>query len=210
MSRLRNSPRLRKGAIVAIEATSPTPTVIAFQYNPETLKRSLKPHMSGQDGSQAEVQRVDAAPTETISVAIELDATDGMEERDPVAVGLGVYPQLAALEILMYPPKSRVTINNLLAQVGVLEIVPPLAPLTLFVWGPMRVLPVRVESLSVEESAYDERLNPIQAKVDLELRVLSYADFNSTDPGSFLYLAHQGIKEALASVGAASSIGNIF
>jgi hypothetical protein len=210
MSRLRNSPRTHRGAIIAIDSTLPIPTVIGFQYNPESMSRTLSPHASGADGSKSEVQRVDRPPTEKIKLKAEFDATDGLEVKDPIAVTMGVYPQLSALETLLYPPKTRVIANNVLTALGVVEIVPPMAPLTLFVWGPKRVLPVRIENLTIEETAYDERLNPIQANVDLDLRVLNYADFCTTDPGAFIFLAHQAIKEAMAATGTARSTVSFF
>jgi hypothetical protein len=210
MSRLRNSPRLHRGAIIAIDRLVPIPTVIAFQYNPELMTRKLTPHTSGENGSKSEVQRVDRPPTEEITLTAKFDATDGLAARNPIAVRMGVYPHLSALETLLYPPKTRVVANTLLTALGIIEIIPPVAPLTLFVWGPKRVLPVRITSLSIEETAYDERLNPIHAKVDLGLRVLNYADFNVNDPGAFIFLAHQAVKEVMAFTGTASSIASLF
>jgi hypothetical protein len=49
-------------------------------------------------------------------------------------------------------------------------------------------------------------LNPIRAKVSLELRVLSYSDFSVTHPGYAVFLAHQVVKETMAVIG---SVGNI-
>jgi hypothetical protein len=210
MTRLRNSPRLHRGAIVAIDPKMPIPTVIAFQYNPSTMSRKLTPTMSKEGGGNSEVQRVDRAPTEKITLKAEFDATDGLEVRDPIATRLGIYPQLSALEILLYPPKSEVIRNLFLKQVGTTEVIPALAPLTLFVWGPKRVLPVRIEGLGIEETAYDERLNPIQASVNLDLRVLSDGEFSFKDPGGFIFLAHHAIKEALALTGTAKSIVSFF
>jgi hypothetical protein len=210
MSSLRNSPRLHRGAIIAMDSMLPIPTVIAFQYNPESMTRKLSPHSAGENTSKSEAQRIDRPPTEEITLRAEFDATDGLEKRNPIAVSMGVYPQLSALETLLYPPKTRVIANNVLTALGVIEIIPPMAPLTLFVWGPKRVLPIRITSLSIEESAYDERLNPIQAKVDLSLRVLNYADFCVNDPGAFIFLAHQAIKESMAFTGTATSIVNFF
>jgi hypothetical protein len=94
--------------------------------------------------------------------------------------------------------------NAILAQVGVLELIPPEAPLSLFVWGPQRVLPVRLTGFSITEEAYDPLLNPIRAKVDLTLQVLNYFDLKLTNPGYHLFLAHQIAKE----VAATANLGN--
>jgi hypothetical protein len=80
---------------------------------------------------------------------------------------------------------------------GNIEIIPPEAPLTLFVWGPARVVPVRLTSFSITEEAFDTLLNPIRAKVDLSLYVLSYADLKVSHPGYRIFQVHQKAKEAL-------------
>ena len=98
---------------------------------------------------------------------------------------------------------------HLLANGGFIEIKQQEAPLTLFIWGPTRVLPVQVTSFSITEEAYDTLLNPIRAKVDLSLYVLSYADLKVTHPGYYLFLVHQITKEAMATTNVINSVGNI-
>lgn len=71
-------------------------------------------------------------------------------------------------------------------------------PLTLLVWGKSRVVPVLVNSFSVPEEAFDPNLNPIQAKVELGLQVLTYADLPANSMGRDIYLAHQSQKETMA------------
>lgn len=80
-----------------------------------------------------------------------------------------------------------------------LEIIPAEAPLTLFVWGPQRVLPVRITSFSITEEAFDTQLNPTRAKIDLTLQVLSYFDLKIENPGFSLFMAYQIAREAMAS-----------
>ena len=96
--------------------------------------------------------------------------------------------------------------NTALALAGTIEVVPPLAPLTLLVWGVKRVLPVRLTQFWITEQAYDPGLNPIRAQVALGLRVLSYSDLPMTNPGYHMFLAHQITKEVLATIGSASAI----
>ena len=76
----------------------------------------------------------------------------------------------------------------------------------LFIWGPTRVLPVRVTAISIAEEAYDALLNPIRAKIDLTLEVLTYRDQPLTSPGRALFLAHQIAKEALAVTNVANDL----
>lgn len=194
-------PRLLKGAIVAISLPNPTPQVIPFQYNPVTLTRTLEVKAAGEEGSTSEALRLEGAPTESIKLDLEFDATDKLEFGDPTAVQQGIYPQLSALETLIYPPSSLVITNQILLSLGTIQIAPPQAPLTLFVWGAKRILPVRLTEFSITEEAYDTNLNPIRAKVSLGLKVLSYNDLNITNPGYHLFLSHQIIKETLANLG---------
>lgn len=203
------SPRLLKGAIIGYDIANPLASVVVFQYNPDTLTRRLEPRtMGGTEGDKAEALRLTGPPKETITVSIEVDAADQLEVADPLAIASGVTPPLAALEMLLYPKSATVIANAILAQIGNIEIIPPEAPMTLFVWGPARVLPVRITSFSITEEAFDTALNPIRAKVDLTMYVLSYSDLKTTHPGYNLFMAHQIAKEVLATTNTANSIRN--
>jgi hypothetical protein len=201
MTSFPGSPRLLKGAIVAIPAGVPIPSVIVFQYNPDTLTRRLQPSAAGNEGAQGEAMRLKGPPQETINLSMEIDATDQMDRGDPLTAALGIHPALAQLELLLYPGSGLMIANEVLATLGLLEVVPPEAPLTLFVWGPSRVVPVRITDLSVEEEAYDPFLNPIRAKVTVGMRVLTYQDLGMVSAGGALFLAHQIAKEVLGAVG---------
>jgi hypothetical protein len=208
MTTFPNSPRLMKGAIVGIDLLNPLASVTVFQYNPETMTRRLQAQtLGGGEGDRTEAMRLKGAPIETITLDVEIDATDQLETADGTATSLGIYPQLSALEMLIYPKSSVVIANTVLMALGTIEVVPPVAPFTLFVWGPKRVLPVRISDFSIVEEAYDVNLNPIRAKVSLGLRVLSYSDLSVLHPGYHIFLAHQVVKEAMAVVGSLSSTG---
>lgn len=202
------SPRLLKGAIVAIDPDNPLASVTVFQYNPSTLTRRLEPQTLGGE-SRAEPLRIRGAPVETIDVEIEIDASDQLEKGGLTAFAMGIYPQLSALEMLIYPKSSNVIANEALLKQGTIEIVPPEAPLTLFVWGPSRVLPVQIKSFSITEEVHDTRLNPLQAKVSLSMRVLSYNDLPSDHAGHKIFLAHQVAKEVMATAGSTGNLGSV-
>ena len=210
MTTFPGSPRLIKGAIVGLDPKNPIASVIVFQYNPDTMTRRLDARTSGGDGGdRSEALRLTSAPKETITISVEVDATDQLETAHPAAVAAGVNPTLAALEMLFYP-KSTVVISNIAkAKAGFLEIIPVEAPLTLFVWGPTRVLPVRITSFSITEEAFDTLLNPTRAKVDLTMQVLSYFDLKVSNPGFSLFLAYQIAKETLATTNVFNSAPNI-
>lgn len=211
MSTFPGSPRLLKGAIIGLDPINPLASVVVFQYNPDTMTRRLEARSTGgSEGSdRSEAFRLTGPPKETITLNIEVDAADQLEQANPIAIVSGVSPTLAALEMLLYPKSSTVIANTALALIGNIEIIPPEAPLTLFVWGPTRVLPVRVTGFSITEEAYDTLLNPIRAKVDLTLSVLSYVDLKLTNPGYTLFLAHQITKEVMATTNVFNSALNV-
>jgi len=191
-------PRLLKGALVGLDPLKPLSSVIVFQYNPDTMTRHVTSRESGGgggEGAKPEVLRLSGPPKETITLSIEVDAQDQIAEK--VAYDLGVYPALSALELLLYPASSRVIANDVMAQFGNTEIIPPEAPTVLFIWGAQRVLPVHLTDFSITEQAYDTLLNPIQAKVDLTLNVLSTADLKIGDPGYSIFMTHHIIKEGV-------------
>jgi hypothetical protein len=212
MTTLSNTPQVLRGAIVGVNPLDPLASVVIFQYNPDSLQRTLQPQMAsggGETSDRGEALRLKGPPIETIKVDVEIDATDQLEAGDPIAQGLGIYPQLSALEMLVYPASALVIANTVLMAAGTLEIIPPMAPLTIFVWGPKRALPVRLTEFTITEEAHDASLNPIRAKVSLGLRVLTYDDLDLTNPGYALFLAYQASKEAMAVIGSAGGLGQV-
>jgi hypothetical protein len=195
----RISPILLKGAIVSLDPNIGIPLgVITFQYNPEQLTRSLQPQSVGDEPDRTEIFRLKGPPIETIKCTIEIDATDKLAVSDPITLQFGIQPQLSALELLVYPPSSVLVANEILSYLGTVEILPMESNLTLFVWSKTRVTPVRITSLSVTEEAFDPQLNPIQAKVSLDMRVLNVNDVGFMTPAGALYMVYQVQKEALS------------
>ncbi len=119
---------------------------------------------------------------------------------NPTTAELGLYPQLAALETIVYPTSGELQSANALAQSGTLEISPAESPLTLFVWSKTRILPVRITEFSITEEAFDAALNPIRAKISLGMRVLSVNDLGFGHKGGSLFMAYLQAKERLASL----------
>lgn len=209
MSSFPKSPRLIKGALVGVNIASPLASAVVFQYNPATMTRRLEARAAGEGADPGETTRLSGPPKETITLSVEIDAADQLEKADPLAVGMGLYPTLSALEMMLYPKAAMVAANSVLAAAGSIEILPIEGPLVLFAWGVNRVLPVRVTSFSITEEAYDPALNPILAKVELSLQVLSYQDFSLLHPGFSLFMAHQISKEVMGSLNVADSTQNI-
>jgi hypothetical protein len=194
------SPRVQKGGIVAFQPPDPLPIVVAFQYNPDEVSRSITAR-SALGGGRGDARRLNGPPDETLSLSVEIDAADQLEKpgENGVTVANGIHPALAALEKLVHPAYSVVLANEVIASAGGAFILAENAPMALLVWGAQRVLPVRLESLSIREEAFDQALNPIRARADLSLRVLTYRDLSVTDPGYWVYLAALTQKQAMAS-----------
>jgi hypothetical protein len=168
----------------------PIPNIIMFQYNPESVTRDLTPwapptEREGGKGPEPTAQPFD--PGESFDLELELDATDALEEpvTHPAAVLAGVADRIAAMEMLLYPPGDSLLGNAFGSLFGSTEAVPRASvPIVLFVWGPGRIVPVRLTSFSVDEQAFNPMLYPVRAKVTIGLQVLTEAAFNK--PGKTL------------------------
>jgi len=208
MTTFPNSPRLIRGGIVLIDPdTAAVRRVIALQYNPDTLSRTLQVQaFAGDSADRSEAMRIKGPPVETIKLDAEIDATDQLEfpDQHPDAIQSGILPQLAALETIVYPTSRQLIDNNSLARTGTLEIVPMQAPLSLFVWSQHRILPVRITDFSVTEEAFDPALNPIRAKVSLGMRVLNVNDLGFDHKGGNLFMTYLQKKEQFAAKGASA------
>ena len=212
MTTFPNSPRLLKGGIVLIDPdTGVVQRIIVLQYNPDTLSRTLQIKAAGEGGDRSEALRLAGPPVETIKLDAEIDAADQLEfpDQSPTAVQLGIHPQLAALETVIYPTNNQIQANNSLAQAGTLEIAPMEAPLTLFIWSKNRILPVRLTDFSITEEAFDPALNPIRAKVSLGMRVLSVNDLPFGHKGNSLFMAYHQQKERLAAMSQGGTLNTL-
>ena len=213
MTTFPNSPKLMKGGIVLVNAsTSAVLKIIALQYNPESLTRSLQVQGVGGDGAdRSEALRLKGPPIETINLEAEIDAADQLEfpDQNATVVEAGLHARLAALETIVYPASSQLQSNNVLARAGTLEIVPMEAPLTLFVWSSNRVMPVRLTEFSITEEAFDPGLNPIRAKISLGMRVLGVDDLGFDHKGGNLFMTYLQNKERLSGKFAGSGFDDL-
>lgn len=218
------TPLLLKGALIRFDAPLliPIPNIIIFQYNPETLSRSLVPYepqysaeyrnapgarQAAAQGSTSETATPSARsqpydPQESFTLRLIVDASDALErpEFHPVAVATGVADRLAALEMLLYPITEGISLlgsisGSLGGAVGGAagsiggsisgsggspsgsEIPARNVPVTLFIWGPGRIVPVRVTSFTVEEQTFSPLLYPLRATVSLGMTVLQPSAF---------------------------------
>jgi hypothetical protein len=232
-----------RGAFVSFSETFPipVPNVIIFQYNPETLTHSWTPAATGgaaSTGSAAPGGAADAnsnplavtgPPGESFSFTLMLDANDMIADGNAVSAALatasGVYTRMAALEMLMFPVSSTGggligTISSALglssAPTGPNTPIPAQTlPMTLFIWGPGRIVPVRMTSMTTTEKLYDNiLLNPVHAEVAVGCRVLTTQElgFITGTLGTIASTAAtytQTLREALAILNLANGVGDI-
>jgi hypothetical protein len=237
---------IMKGALVSFMPTfiGSVPNVIVFQYNPETIKHTWT--AAGKSGQAAspkagvDPMAADGVPGESFSFTLFLDANDMIADgaSNPIGAALasasGVYTRLAALEMLQYPSgafggagllgsvSASISIGGLNASGSAggsaqsTTVPRSEVPTVLFVWGPERIVPVRVTDLSINEKLYDSLLNPIQAEVSITLRVLTPEEISAVTGemktiAQVAYVYSQGLRqvEAVANLGdaAASIIG---
>src|SRR5437764_1055366 len=227
-----------RGAFVQFMDTFllPLPNVIIFQFNPETMTHSWTPAQSaGGGGPDANPLAVKGTPGESFSFTLAMDANDMIADGSPVAEGIatasGVYTRLAALEMLLHPETGSgasllgsvsVSIGSGgisfggSAAAGVKRSVPTAQlPTVLFVWGPGRILPVKVNSLTITEQLYDPvLLNPIHAEAQVGLQVLTPEELNYVsgplaEVAKGAYVFSHGLRQALAVANLANSAESI-
>jgi hypothetical protein len=202
-------PNLLKGALAVYPTHTPgsQPTrLIVFQFNPDTMRRTLAhrapppPNQGASGAAREDVLRVAGPPLETINLTVDMHASDQLEEpeQNGDVAEHGLHPALATLELLMYPPTLDAQTMQEQAARGQVQVSPADLPLVLFVWGKSRVVPVKLTSFTVTEDAFDTRLNPIAAKVELGMQVLTYMEFTDSSIGRDTFIAYQKAKESLA------------
>lgn len=205
------APRMVNGALVHQAEAEQAPTYVVFQYNPATLRRSIPPQMvGGEPGDRSETVRFTGAPVETITLDVEFDATEPLPDGPPRAVSTGVAPQLAALELMAYPKSTDVVRRQQMLADGTMEGAPAAAPALHLVWGPKRVLPVRIDSFHITEEDFDQDLNPVRATVGITMRVLTPAEVASDDAAYNDFVTYQRSLEAIAErlTGHAARLGD--
>jgi hypothetical protein len=232
---------LLKGAMVSFGPTNlvPVPNVIVFQYNPESMthtwtqpKAAPPPTSTGGTAPQTNnPMAVQGLPGETFAFTVVFDANDdiadGSAPTKAIAQVSGVYSRLAALELLLYPAGGGT--SGLLGTVAsaissalsgsspspTTGVPASTLPVVLFIWGPGRILPVRLTGLTVTEKLYNTTLSPTHAEAQLTLTVLTPAqlDADSSDIlsslGSVAYNYTLSLRQALAVANLANAAESI-
>lgn len=180
-------PFLMRGAMIEYGSgfMGPIPNVVIFQFNPESLARTIQIPARPSGAAARETTQAGEPSIEKISFKAQFSAADGMGTGNVLARTMGVGPRLAALEKMVHPAsKLGGLLGAALDAIGDAlglggdsgdeprQVIPrEKYPRILFIWGPFRVLPVVIESMTITELQYDFLLNPIQADVQIGLAV---------------------------------------
>ncbi len=200
-----------KGAFINVGAglLGALPNIIIFQFNPVQVTRTptlaRQPSPSGGAGTTPAAPQPDE-PSQTIGFSLRLDANDQLASGNPIAAASGILPTLSALELLQVPKGSlSIDLFNLSGGAKPYQAPPANLPTILFFWGPYRILPVTVNSLSITETEYDPLLNPVRAEVTVSLQVLTPSQAGSSGLAVGAYKYSQGVKEVMAALNLANA-----
>ncbi|MDY6979905.1 MAG: hypothetical protein SV201_08495 [Pseudomonadota bacterium] len=216
-----------RGALVeyASDFLGPIPNIVVFQFNPEQIARTLnipgRTDSTPEKNAQVETRQAGASPTESFTVTAHFSAADDLGKHDaassvPRIFGIG--PQLAALEKMVYTEGGIISgaigaavdaIGDALGSGNGSQPEKPIPrehlPPILFIWGPSRVLPVDIKSMSITEQKYDPKLNPVQAEVQIGLQVTSFPKNSKDNIGKGALSYTQSVKEAQAALNLANA-----
>jgi hypothetical protein len=201
-----------KGAFINLGAglLGALPNIVVFQFNPDRVTRTPSlvhppPKMDGSGKRPASPQPDE--PSQTISFSLRIDATDQLAQSNPIAAASGILPTLSAIELLMVPKSSlSIDLSSLSGSKSKPHQHPPQKlPTVLFFWGPFRILPVSITTLSITETEYDVLLNPIRAEVSVSLHVLTPSQLNDATLAIGAYKYSQGVKEVMAALNLANA-----
>jgi hypothetical protein len=208
---------LLRGALVEYGEglIGPIPNVVIFQFNPESLSRSLNIPERPTGANSRERTQAGEKTFETIAFKAHFSAADELGENKVLARAFGVGPRLCALEKMVHPSDLiggalGAAIDKIGDALGLGDgeedpsqpIPRENFPKIIFIWGLTRVLPVTINSMRITELQYDFLLNPTLAEVDIELAINSI-DSCSTDvfaKGALTYSTIAKEAQAIANL----------
>lgn len=210
-----NRPKLLRGAFVEYGLSIP-PLIVTFQFNPVTISRSRSNAFSAPGSEEGtlrqfhqrytdlteirDLQQARVDPETITKLDIRLDATDKLNEGDSITEQFGIAPQLATLELMMYPKGESLLGAALSSLLGSSEGFSftggEKPPMILFIWGRKKVLPVNMTSMTINEEEFTPDLNPIRATVSVGLTVI--------EGKNVPYLYSKAMKEAMSALNLAN------
>jgi hypothetical protein len=219
-----------RGALVEYsgEFLGPIPNIVLFQFNPDQLARTIQiPQRAATAASRSQARQREPAqtatpPSEEFTLTAKFSAADDLGAGGAVSAiprVFGIGPQIAALEKMVYPAGP---LGGLLGQAidavgdalglggGAAAPTRPIPrealPRILFIWGPSRVLPVSVKSMTVTEQKFDFLLNPVQAEIQIGLSVVNFAKTSTDVIGKGALTYSKAVKDAQAILNLAKAV----
>jgi hypothetical protein len=176
-----------KGMLIEYALSIP-PLVLVFDFNPQSLTRSrtITLRTGSAPGTRGgydfvlptETARVSQGVTvqpESFTMDILLDATDRMNDGDPIATMFGIEPELDTLRTMVEPKAQGPGGLQTLASLGLggerAFQRSESASVLLLVWG-THILPLFLTSIRVTEEAHLPSLVPYRAKASLTMQVI--------------------------------------
>lgn len=176
-----------KGALFEYGLTIP-PLILVFEFNPQTISRSRTVTIKTGDApgnrtgydflTPLETSRVAQGvelAAESFSIDILLDATDKMDNEDPVAALFGVQPQIDTLRSMVEPkaqgPGGVKTLSSLGIGGSRAFERQETASVLVFAWG-MQLLPVFLTGVTQKEALHLPNLMPYRAEMNLTMQVI--------------------------------------
>ncbi len=180
-------PNVMKGMLVEYALAIP-PLVLVFEFNPENISRTRSITINTGSTPATRGGYDFALPTETPRVAqgvsvepekfeitILLDATDRMNQGDPIVPIFGIEPEISTLRSMVEPKAQGPLGVQSLSSLGFGGARAfqrdEHASVLLFVWG-THVLPVFITSVKIDEEAHLPSLIPYRAKATLNMQVI--------------------------------------
>ena len=202
-----------KGAFLSFGAglLGALPNIVVFQFNPTQVTRtpSLPQPLPPMDSSgSTDALQQSSLPGETISFSLRLDANELLAQGNPIAAASGILPTLSALELLMVPQSAmQINLASLVkGGAAPFQLPPNKLPTVLFFWGPFRIVPVVISSMTITETEYDTLLNPVRADVSVGLQVLIPSQLAGDTIANGAYKYSQGVKEVMAALNTANAV----
>jgi hypothetical protein len=172
-----------KGAFIKLGegVASALADIVVFQFNPDRMTRTpalVRPPTTRDGSGRADTLAQPDQANESYSFTLRLDATDQLARGNPLAASSGILPTLSALELLMVARAPSTA-----------------APAA-----------VTISSLSIVETQYDTRLNPVRAEVTVSVQVLTPSQLPDSAIARGAYEYSVGVKRAMAALNVANAV----
>ena len=177
-----------KGLLIEYGLSLP-PLVISFDFNPETISRTRSATVNDSQttanrggyafttpNESARAAQGISMSAETFSVKILLDATDRMNDGEPIATVSGIQPEIDTLRSMVEPKIQLTGGMRILSALDSGEgqdaaFTREFASVLIFVWG-LKILPVFLTSVQIDEKAHLPSLFPYRAEATLQMQVI--------------------------------------